>query len=114
MHQFDLEHFRKQLTTLEDLGSMQNLMRTIPGIGQLGIEDLAGVDADAEVKRIMGMIDSMTPVERRNPALIDIPRRQRIASGSGTEPADVSGLLKQFDAMTAVIMGMGQMRKRFR
>ena len=60
-------------------------------------------DVDQEVKRIQGIIDSMTPAERRDPTLIDIPRRWRIASGSGVDPADVSGLVKQFDAMASVV-----------
>jgi signal recognition particle subunit SRP54 len=106
---FDLDDFRKQLGTMKKMGSMRDLMSKIPGMGQAGMENLAGVDADEEVKRIEGMIDSMTLAERRNPAIIDISRRRRIASGSGVDPADVSGLVKQFDAMAAVIKQMAQM-----
>jgi signal recognition particle subunit SRP54 len=106
---FDLDDFRKQLGTMKKMGSMRDLMSKIPGMGQMGMENLGGVDADEEVKRIEGIIDSMTPAERRNPELIDISRRRRIASGSGVDPSDVSGLVKQFDQMAAVIKQMAQM-----
>ncbi len=106
---FDLDDFRKQLGTMKKMGSMRDLMSKIPGLGQMGMENLADVDADGEVKRIEGIIDSMTPAERRNPELIDISRRRRIAAGSGVDPSDVSGLVKQFDQMAAVIKQMAQM-----
>jgi signal recognition particle subunit SRP54 len=70
---------------------------------------LEGVDADAEVRRIQGIIDSMTPKERSTPSLIDTPRRRRIAAGAGVDPSDVSGLIKQFDGMAALIKQMSQM-----
>jgi signal recognition particle subunit SRP54 len=106
---FDLDDFRKQIGTMKKMGSMRDLMSKIPGMGQLGKENLDGIDADEEVTRIQGIIDSMTPAERRDPNLIDISRRRRIAAGSGVDPADVSGLVKQFDAMAAVVKQMAQM-----
>jgi len=51
----------------------------------------------------------MTPAERTNPNLIDIARRRRIASGAGVDPTDVSSLVKQFDAMAALVKQMSQM-----
>src|SRR5438445_12089911 len=51
----------------------------------------------------------MTAQERTNPHLIDISRRRRIASGAGVEPADISSLVKQFDAMAAVVKQMSEM-----
>ena len=106
---FDLDDFRKQIGTMKKMGSMRDLMSKIPGMGQMGMENLGGIDADEEVKRIQGIIDSMTPAERRDPELIDISRRRRIAAGSGVDPADVSGLVKQFDAMAAMVKQMAQM-----
>ena len=53
------------------------------------------VDED-EIKRMRAIIQSMTPKERSNPAIIDASRRRRIARGSGTDPVDVSGLVKSF------------------
>jgi signal recognition particle subunit SRP54 len=60
-------------------------------------------DIDDEVRRIQGIIDSMTEAERRDPSLISFSRQRRIASGSGVDPADVSGLVKQFDAMAITL-----------
>jgi signal recognition particle subunit SRP54 len=105
---FDLNDFRQQIVQMKKMGSVKELMGKIPGLSQMS-DDLEGVDADAEVKRIQGIIDSMTLVERSNPHMIDIPRRRRIAAGAGVEPADVSGLVKQFDAMAALVKQMSQM-----
>ncbi len=105
---FDLEDFRQQIVNMKKMGSVRELMSKIPGLNQMP-EELEGLDADEEIKRIQGMIDSMTAAERSNPALIDISRRRRIAAGSGVDPADVSGLVKQFDAMAAFVKQMAQM-----
>src|SRR4051794_2313441 len=106
---FDLEDFRKQIVNMKKMGSMQDLMSKIPGLNQMPLDAFGGADPEEEIQRIQGMIDSMTPAERSNPELIDIPRRRRIAAGSGVDPADVSGLVKQFDAMAAVVKQMAQM-----
>ena len=52
---------------MKKMGSMRDLMSKIPGMGQMGMESLGGIDADEEVKRIQGIIDSMTPAERQRP-----------------------------------------------
>ncbi len=106
---FDLDDFRKQIVNMKKMGSMRDLMSKIPGLNQMPLEEMGGIDADEEIKRIQGIIDSMTPDERSDPSLIDISRRRRIAAGSGVDPADVSGLVKQFDAMAAVVRQMAQM-----
>jgi signal recognition particle subunit SRP54 len=105
---FDLDDFRQQIVQMKKMGSVKELMGKIPGLNQMA-DQLEGMDADAEVKRIQGIIDSMTPDERRDPHRIDISRRRRIAAGSGVDPADVSGLVKQFDAMAAFVKQMSQM-----
>ncbi|AMV37018.1 signal recognition particle protein [Planctomyces sp. SH-PL62] len=105
---FDLEDFRKQIIQIKKMGSVQDVMGMFPGMGQM-TENLGAIDADAEIRRIQGIIDSMTPRERSRPDLIDIGRRRRIAAGAGVEPSDVSGLVKQFDAMAAFVKQMSQM-----
>ena len=105
---FDLDDFRQQIVQMKKMGSVKDLMGKIPGLGQMAGE-MDGMDADGEVRRIQGIIDSMTPAERRAPNLIDISRRRRIAAGAGVEPSDISGLVKQFDAMAAFIKQMSQM-----
>jgi signal recognition particle subunit SRP54 len=102
---FDLDDFRQQISQIGKMGSVKELMGKIPGLSQMPI----GIDADLEVKRIQGIIDSMTPAERRDPHVIDISRRRRIAAGAGVDPADVSGLVKQFDGMAAMVKAMSQM-----
>jgi signal recognition particle subunit SRP54 len=105
---FDLNDFRQQIIQMKKMGSVKELMGKIPGLSQMSV-NLDDIDADGEVKRIQGIIDSMTPAERKNPHLIDIPRRRRIAAGSGVDPSDVSSLVKQFDAMAALVKQMSQM-----
>ncbi len=106
---FDLDDFRKQIVQMKKMGSMRDLMSKIPGLNQMGLDELGGIDADEEIKRIQGIIDSMTPDERSDPRLIDISRRRRVAAGAGVDPSDVSALVKQFDAMAAVVKQMAQM-----
>lgn len=105
---FDLNDFRQQIVQMKKMGSVKELMGKIPGLNQMSV-DLDNIDADGEVKRIQGIIDSMTSAERTNPNLIDIARRRRIASGAGVDPTDVSSLVKQFDAMAALVKQMSQM-----
>ncbi len=90
------------------MGSVGELMSKIPGLSQMS-SDLGGIDADSEIQRIQGIIDSMTQLERSRPDLIDMSRRRRIAAGAGVDPSDVSGLVKQFDAMAAFVRSMSSM-----
>lgn len=105
---FDLNDFRQQMIQMKKMGSIKDLMGKIPGLSQM-MSSLEDIDADSELKRIQGIIDSMTPVERGNPNLIDLSRRRRIATGSGVEPSDVSAMVKQFDAMAAMVKQMASM-----
>jgi signal recognition particle subunit SRP54 len=105
---FDLNDFRQQIIQMKRMGSVRELMSMIPGLNQLP-QDVGGIDAEAEIKRIQGIIDSMTQAERSRPELIDMSRRRRIAAGAGVDPSDVSGLVKQFDAMAAIVRSMSQM-----
>ena len=65
--------------------------------------------SDEDMQRLQGIIDSMTPDERRNPDKIDMSRRRRIADGSGTDPADVNKLIKQFDQVRPMMKQMAAM-----
>ena len=69
MDQYDLNEFRKQLGLMNDMGSLRQLMARVPGMGPIGMDSLAGIDVESEVRRIQGIIDSMTPDERRDPGL---------------------------------------------
>ena len=105
---FDLNDFRQQIVQMNKMGSVKDLMGKLPGMGAMAA-NLEGVDADGEVKRIKGIIDSMTKAERVDPHMIDIGRRRRIAAGAGVDPSDVSSLVKQFDAMAAMVKQMASM-----
>ena len=105
---FDLNDFRTQISQMKKMGSVGDLIKKIPGMSQVA-GDLSGLDADGEVRRIQGIIDSMTASERSDPHTIDISRRRRIAAGAGVDPADISQLVKQFDAMAAVVKQMASM-----
>jgi signal recognition particle subunit SRP54 len=95
---FTLEDFRSQLAQVKKMGPIGQLVDMIPGAGQLAGAAQQAVD-DGQLQRIEAIIDSMTPGERRNPELIKASRRRRIATGSGTSPADVNRVLKQFAEM---------------
>ena len=95
---FTLDDFRSQLAQVKKMGPIGQLLGMIPGAGQLAGAAQQAVD-DGQLRRIEAIIDSMTPAERRQPELIKASRRRRIAAGSGTTPADVNRLLKQFGEM---------------
>ncbi|MEX1041847.1 MAG: signal recognition particle protein [Pirellulaceae bacterium] len=103
--QFNLDDFRKQLDQIARPGLMQKMMGLMPGMGEL-TKMLGDSDHEGEMRRLGGMIDSMTAAERNNPKLIDNSRRQRIAKGAGVAPQQVNELLKQFDAMASMMKGM--------
>jgi signal recognition particle subunit SRP54 len=104
---FTLDDFRKQFEQLKKMGSMRDLLASMPG----GFADMIpeGEDPEVAVKRIQGMIDSMTKEERRHPDIIDLNRRRRIAAGSGTDAADVKQFLAQFDTIRDMMRKMAQM-----
>jgi signal recognition particle subunit SRP54 len=112
--QFTLEDFKKMLLQTRRLGPLGKVLGMIPGMGGMQ-EMLAGADLEKDMQRLFGIIDSMTPEERRNPGrVIDQPRRRRIAAGAGVEPNEVSDLVKQFDGMSAMMKGMAGLGVRDR
>jgi signal recognition particle subunit SRP54 len=92
---FTLEDFRDQLRQLRKLGPLESILSMLPGMGPLrGLKDVK-VDED-QVKRVVAIIDSMTPKERANHMIINGSRRRRIARGSGTSVQEINQLLKQY------------------
>jgi signal peptide peptidase SppA len=91
--QFTFEDFLQQLAMIRKLGPMKKVLGMLPGVGSA----LQGVDFDDKhMKRLEAMILSMTVRERQRPDVIDLPRRRRIAAGSGNDLEAVNGLIKQF------------------
>lgn len=95
---FDLNDMRDQLEQMQNMGGISGLMDKLPGMGQVP-ENVKQQVTGKEVPRMVAIIGSMTKKERRNPALLNGSRRARIARGSGTTPADVNRLLKQYQQM---------------
>ncbi|MEX1021845.1 MAG: signal recognition particle protein [Dehalococcoidia bacterium] len=108
---FDLDDFLTQMQQMKQMGPLSGMLDMLPGAGnlkaQLGAADLS----DDYFKQSEAIIQSMTLQERRKPEVINGSRRKRIATGSGTTPADVNRLLNQFkDArklMQAMTSGKG-------
>ncbi len=103
---FTLDDFRKQFEQMAKMGGMKELMSNMPGMGDMIPE---GEDPDVAVKRIQGMVDSMTKQERKDPDVIDLSRRRRIAAGSSTEPHEVKQFLNQFDQVRTIMRQMASM-----
>lgn len=113
-NQFDFNDFMAQITQIKKMGNLKDLASMIPGVGK-AIKD---VDIDDNAfKGIEAIIQSMTPLERRNPEIINGSRRQRIANGSGTSLQEVNRLLKQFEStrkmmkMATSMKSLNMMRK---
>jgi signal recognition particle subunit SRP54 len=108
--QFTLEDFLVQMREVRKLGPLQDLLAMLPGTPGSGGMQLKDLQVDErEFARMEAMICSMTPEERREPAIINGSRRLRIARGSGTNTAEVNSLLKQFGQarkMMKSMMGM--------
>ena len=99
---FGFDDFLKQMQAVKKMGGMKDMLKMMPGAGQLGDLDLDG----AELKQMEGIVHSMTLGERRQPDIIDSSRRRRIAAGAGVQPNDVSGLVKTFRRSRDMIKAM--------
>lgn len=102
---FNLEDLRDQLRQLQGLGGLSSLLDKLPGIPKSALASSAV--QTQELVRNEAIINSMTPAERRRPALLNGSRKRRIAAGSGTRLQDVNRLLKQFDRMQKMMKKLG-------
>lgn len=99
---FDMNDMRDQLEQMQNMGGLSGLMDKLPGMSQVP-DHVKSQVTGKEVPRMVAIINSMTKKERRNPALLNGSRRARIAKGSGTTPADVNKMLKQFQQMESMM-----------
>lgn len=118
---FDLEDFKSQMTQMRKMGGMGALMDKMPAQMASMASKVNNEDADKSLRRIEGIINSMTPLERKKPELIKATRKKRIAAGSGVQVQEVNRLLKQFEetqkmmkmfskgGMAKMMRGMGGM-----
>lgn len=93
---FTLADFYVHIQQIKKMGSFENLLKFIPGMGQMTKQFQHMTPPDTELKKIEAIIRSMTPQERVDHGILDGSRRKRIASGSGTKVEDVNRLVKQF------------------
>lgn len=94
-NEFTLEDFRDQMSQVRKMGSLNDLIKMIPGVSKSKQLSKLQVD-ERELVRIEAIINSMTPAERRNHHILNGSRRKRIAKGSGTSVQDVNKLLKNY------------------
>ena len=110
--EFTLDDFLEQMQQVKKLGSLDQILGMIPGMGNLK-KQLEGADIDLngkEIRRIEAIIRSMTPKERADIKIIDGSRRKRIARGSGTSVQEVNKLIKQFAEMRKMMKKMKNMK----
>ncbi len=104
---FDLEDLRDQFVQMENMGGLGSLVDKLPGMGA-GVSQAMQDPAQArQMKRMVAIINSMTPQERRKPEVINGSRKRRVAGGSGTQIQDVNRLLKQHKQMKKMMKKMG-------
>jgi signal recognition particle subunit SRP54 len=118
---FDLDDFKMQMSQMRKMGGMGALMDKMPSQMAGMAAKMNPDDADKAIRRIEGIINSMTALERRKPELIKATRKKRIADGSGVQVQEVNRLLKQFEdtqkmmkmfakgGMAKMMRGMGNM-----
>jgi len=100
--QFTFDDFRNLIDQMSRLGPVNQIMSMIPGMGRL-VDEMGDLDAEHSLRRIRGIIDAMTPEERRKPEIIDLSRRRRIAAGAGVAPHDVSELVRVFEPIAEMM-----------
>lgn len=112
--QFDFNDMMQQIRTMKKMGSMQNLIKMIPGLsGMIPAEALNGLN-DGQVDQLYAVMQSMTAKERSNPDIINGSRRKRIAAGSGRRVEDVNQLIRQLYEMRKSMKQFSKMEKRFK
>jgi len=105
---FDLNDFKEQMGQMRKMGGLSGLLDKLPAQLAAAAGQVSDKDADRQVRRIEGIIYSMTPAERAKPELLKASRKRRIAAGSGVPVQEVNRLLSQFEQMRSM---MKQMKK---
>jgi signal recognition particle subunit SRP54 len=114
---FDFNDFLSQINQIKKMGDIKSLMNMIPGVGKLTKD----VDIDDKAfKKVESIIYSMTPKERKNPELLNMSRKTRIAKGCGQNLHEINAFMKQFEEMRKMMhmlskgQGMGQMMNQMK
>ncbi len=104
---FDLNDMKDQLEQMGNMGGLAGLLDKLPGVANLPDSVKSKVN-DGEMNKMVAIINSMTKKERRHPDLLNGSRRARVARGSGTQPADVNRVLKQYMQMEKMMSKLGK------
>ena len=107
---FTLEDFLEQLRQMRKLGSLESIVKLLPGGEQMAKANDLGKQ-EKEFRRMEGMVCAMTLQERRNPHLLNAKRRQRIAKGSGVSVTEVNTMLNKFTQMQGMMKNMGKFQR---
>jgi signal recognition particle subunit SRP54 len=102
---FDLDDFKSQIVQMRKMGGLSALMDKMPGMGQM--PQMTG-NEDKAINRVEGIINSMTPQERRQPELIKASRKRRIAAGAGVQVQEINRMLNQFEQAQKMMKMMGK------
>lgn len=105
---FDLNDFRDQLAQVKKMGDMGSLLEKLPAQFSQAAGQLQGSQAEKQLRRTEGILNSMTPLERAKPELLKASRKRRIAAGAGVPVQEVNRMLNQFEQMQGM---MKQMKK---
>jgi signal recognition particle subunit SRP54 len=116
---FDLEDFKAQLGQMKNIGSFSSLMEKMPAQLAQAAGQIDDAKAKKQLARTEGIINSMTPHERRKPEIIKASRKKRIAAGAGVTVQEVNQLLRQFEQSREVMKmmkkgGMAKMMRAFK
>lgn len=109
---FDLEDFLKQLQQVKKMGPISQLLDMIPGLSKAKLSSEEFEMADGQMRRIEAIINSMTPLERHRPELLNGSRKRRVAHGSGTTVQEINQLLSQFRQMQRMMKQIGSGKGR--
>ena len=106
--QFSMQDYLTQLRQMKKMGGIEGVMSFMPGVSKVKSQmDAASID-ESVITKNEAIILSMTKNERENPKIIDGSRKKRIANGSGTDPATINKLLKQFKMMSEMMKKMSK------
>jgi signal recognition particle subunit SRP54 len=100
---FDLNDFKSQISQMKKMGGMSNLLDKLPAQFQQAASGANMDQAEKQVRRMEGIINSMTPAERAKPELIKASRKRRIAAGAGVQVQEVNRMLSQFEQMQSMM-----------
>jgi len=101
--EFTLDDFKAQLSQMKNMGGLSSLLDKLPAQFQATNTPLRMNQAEGQVRRMEGMINAMTPLERRKPELLKASRKRRIAAGAGVQVQELNRMLTQYDQMRTMM-----------